>query len=307
MALATTSELLAYLKDEAGDTATNATTDSKYIALLDRAHRTIVGGGGELNVDSKGLPVDYPYIFSWAVEDTPITVNVEAPYNTGTMAVTAGSTSATLSADPSKDFDGWFVKIAGDSVVYRVTNTSTGASFTLDSQYLGTTNAAAEYTLFRLDYTFEPASGSLLLPADRLRISTFNDWIQLTSRSTLDDKFPLNKVQKSIPHAAGILRQTTDGFKVRLSHYPPTAERLDMYYVKVPETLDTVSVDPILPKHHRIVVPHLALFYLLRRYDDDRAQSHLQTAVNLFRSLKNESGHFLDTYDDMYGVVSPWY
>lgn len=307
MALSTTSDLLTYLYDELGDTSPNASLQAKYLDALDRANKVITGGGGELNVDDKNTVIESPYIFSWAVEENPIIVNTSAPITTGTIAVTKSSASATLSASQATSLAGWHIKIDNTDVVYKISAHTGGTdAITLDGAYIDTTNAAATYTAFKLDYDFSPASGSMLMPVDRIRVSTGNEWVSLVPREEMEDNYPLHKVCKSIPRQAGILKQSSTGLTVRLSHYTDDIERMELYIVKVPATLTTGGVDPSMPSHHRIVIPHLAAFYLLRRYDDDRARDHLETARRLFRSMKNESMQIYGGNDAMYGVVLPW-
>lgn len=307
MALSTTSDLLTYMQDELGDTAPNATTQAKYLDVLDRAHKVIVAGGGELNVDDEGSTNGRPYIASWAVEQSPIVVNTEVAYTTGTVSVTKGSTSATLSATKTTSAAGWYLKISGKNVVYRVSAHTAGTdALTLDGGYIDDTDSAAQYELIKLDYTFAPSSGSLALPVGNIVVSNYNYAIDVTSREQLESDYPIHEVNKGYIKYAGLVKQTSTGIILRMSHYTSDVERLELHYVKVPETLTTGGVDPILPSHHRIVIPHLALYYLLRRYDDDRAESHLQSAKYLFKIMKEESQHLLSGNDDNFAAVIPW-
>lgn len=307
MALETTSDLLTYLQDELNDKGANATAQAKYLDALDRAHKIIVSGGGELNVSDNGQFVERPYIFSWALEADPIIVNTIPVITTGTLAVTNDSTSITFSSAPANSVAGYHIKIQGKDATYKIaahTGGNTGA--TLDGAYIDDTDGTASYSLFKLDYDFAPSSGNLMIPADKIRVANRRDWISLVGRDELEDKFPLTEVYKREPVLAGLIQQTASGLNLRLSHYNDSIDRLELYYVKVPTTLTTGGVDPILPAHHRIVIPHLAAFYLLRRKDDDRAGTHLETARRLFRAMKIESQQMFGGNDELFGVVVPW-
>lgn len=307
MALSTTSDLLTYMQDELGDTSPTAAQQAKYLDLLDRAHKVIVAGGSELNTDDEGSTNGRPFLFPWAVEEDPIVVNTEEKVTTGTISVTKGSTSATLSATYASSLADWHLKIDGTNTAYKIAAHTAGTdAITLDAEYIDTTDSAANYTIFKLDYTFEPASGSMAIPAGKIVVSNRYYNIDITGRAQLEKEYPIHRVSQGAVQYAGLLVQTTNGLKLRLSHYTSDVERLELYYVKVPTTLTTGGVDPIMPSHHRIVVPHLALYYALRRYDDNRAESHLQTARYLFKNMKEEAAHLYQGSDDYFAAIIPW-
>jgi hypothetical protein len=311
MAYETTLELRNLLQEEVNDTAPSAETQTRYVNLLNRAHQNIVAGGSELNVDDSGNPIRRPFIFPWAVNQDPIIINL-LPAQEGSASVTNQSSSVTIDINSATtDLTGYHVRFDNERTVYRIT-AHAALVITLDGIYLGDTAAAINYEAFKLIYEIgasTPLTSNILLPTDKLR-SYDNEGtrytISMIDSGELFDKHPLARVRERTPRWAGILKQGDGTLTIQFDSYPKELQRVEFWYVPKPEELDTVSVNPILPKHHRTILVHLAAFYHLRKRDDDRAVSQLKTARDMWNDLTTEARQILGGNDADFGYVAPW-
>lgn len=122
----------------------------------------------------------------------------------------------------------------------------------------------------------------------------------------LKDRFPWGRIESGKPTLAAVVSQGQGTVTVRLSHYPDEATRLELDWVPIPTALDTTSSDPLLPKHHRIILVHLAAFYHLRRRNDERARDHLATAKQLYEAMVTEARQIYGGNDEMFGAIAPF-
>jgi len=121
------------------------------LLYLNQIHHNIVMGGCELNID-----VDEPWV--WARSRHPIILNLNPAITTGTVALTYGSASGTLSTAPQVNgsnvsVQGWHIKPTTGPEIYKIIqHTSGSTSITLDAVFPQATNASLNYYLFQLDY-----------------------------------------------------------------------------------------------------------------------------------------------------------
>lgn len=312
MAYETTTELRDLLAEEVGDTSASTSTLTRFVGLLDRAHKTILSGGGELNMDQRGNPIRRPFLFPWALSSTPIIVNTVAPITAGTASITKDSTSVTMSTSVTPDVANWFIRFNSEEELYRVaTHGGSSTAITLDAACVNTTDTAATYTLFKLDYDFgDGSSTKILLPSDSVRAYQSDIGgqakLSIVDLNELSDRYPLFDTSQASPRLLGLVKQGDYSLNLRLSHYPESLERMELQYIPAPTELDTSSENPLIPKHHRTVLVHLAAFYHLRKRDDDRASSHLKSAQNLFDAMIAEARQTYGGQDEKFGHVSPW-
>lgn len=82
----------------------------------------------------------------------------EAITGSGTVSVTEGSVSATLSAAPALSRAGYYFNVPGDAEIYRIAeHTAASTTIKLDTPYLGETSTAASYSIW---------TDALALPAE---------------------------------------------------------------------------------------------------------------------------------------------
>lgn len=305
MAYETTTELRSLLAQEVGDENPSSTELTRLLGLLDDAHKEIVGGGGVLNVDSAGNMMSRPHVFPWAVERNPMVITTDLPIETGTVSVTSGLTSATLSSAPSDSVANWYFRVGNEDTVYRVTaHTAATTGLTLDTAYLGTTAATATYALFKLDYDF--SASEIMVPAGFARGYHSRDAIPLIGIEEHLDRYPLAELSEGDPDVFGVKHLSSGALTVRFNHYPTEKRRFELRYVKTPTALDTSSSNPIIPREDRKILVHLAAYHQLIYRDDARAQQHLATARAIFQRLKAKGGAFTEHQDKWFGFAPPF-
>lgn len=307
MATETTAEIAEFVEQEMGHSVHPSSDRTRIVDIIDRTHKTIISGGGELNLDNKGKAVRRPVVFPWAISQDPIVQNFPAPIETGTIAATQSSTSATFSSGPAASVANWHIKIGNDSEIYRISaHTGGGTGATLDGAYIEDTVTIASYKLFKLIHTF---SSSIMIPISPIRIYDSNSQdftVDLVDLNEMLEQYPLANVMAGMPELAGIRYQGDGTLVVQFSHYPSEIERMELDFIPIPTELDTSTpVNPIIPKHHRMVLAHLASYYMLRTTDDDRARGHLRDAKLLFDALVTESKQIYSGNDEWFAYISP--
>lgn len=121
------------------------------LLYLNQIHHNLVMGGCELNID-----VDEPW--TWATARDPIVIQLNPAITGGTVSLTYGSVSGTLSTAPQVNgsnvsVQGWHIQPTSGPEVYRIVqHTSGSTTFQLDALYPQATNASLSFRMFQLDY-----------------------------------------------------------------------------------------------------------------------------------------------------------
>lgn len=148
----TSADLLDSILRRAGE-PTSGTSDLENDALeyLNRIHHTIIAGGNEFDMD-----VDEPWI--WARSTSPMLLELQPAYSTGTVSLTQGSEAGTFSSGPAASLEGWHLRIDGRDAVYKIAqHTAASTAFELDGAYAESTGATLTYKAFKLDYELVPS------------------------------------------------------------------------------------------------------------------------------------------------------
>lgn len=280
MAFETTSELFEYMQQLTGDRNPGTTTRATMLDLLDQAHKEVVSGGGLLNAtreDQKTSPAQW----SWLPRTTEIIAL--KPYEEYTITVTNDSTSATLSSAPSATRLDWFVIF--DSSIYRIAANS-GTSVTLDSACASTTGTYSA-KVYKLDYELTTTDVVRLLD-DPFRMSPSPKQIGVVSDDKISDVWLYNTPKHGLIEQIAFNVDTDNTATLRVSSISDRAQRVRLQFLVLPEELDLVGADPILPKQHRKMLAHLAGYYHLLKRDINRAGQLLATAKTLFGLMKAE-------------------
>lgn len=296
----TTTEILDLIEEEIGDT-NNATSRPRLLQLLNRAHKVIVAGGGELNTDPKGQVEHAPHVFPWAISADPITIVLEPKTNVE-ATISALSNAAVINVDANtKDFTGYYVRFSNHDTLYKILSHET-LNITLDSVVIGAAGTDINAEVFKLDYTI-----NTLLPLGQF--TAYRDksryMINILASREFNEVKSKNSIVENDPKNAGIVNQSGNTFTFRFDAFPKEPLRLEIHHIPAPEVLDEVSVNPILPEHHSLVLVHLSAFYELRRNDDDRFMGHLSSAQQLFNAMKAEGAQVLHFNDKLLGHISP--
>lgn len=237
---------------------------TRTIAYLNRAYREIWMGGQAFSPD-----VNEPWL--WLKKDPPGVLTLQPTINTGSVAVTNNSVTATLSVVQATSMAGRFFKVQGTADVFRIaSHTGGSAVLTLDSVFTGPTQTLATYDLMALEYTL---ASDLLRVIAPMRIYGMNhievDGVDLVS---LERDYPLALIQAGVPEKFAMVTET----KVRFNKYGGLSStelyRVEYDYLQAP-TLELAddTATPLVPIHHRSVLADMTLFYLFSAKADLRA------------------------------------
>lgn len=300
-----TSDLVADVLFRTGEPVDGSSAQTPAIVqLLNRAYNTVIMGGGEF--DNK---LDEEWW--WLHKDPPGTLILEAPVTAGTVAVTNNSATATLSSAPAVTKATWFFKVDIHSDVFRVSAHTGGSGvLTLDTVYTGPTVAAANYKLFKLEYS---------LPTDLYRITSQmriqaggQEAIDGVELSTMDRDYPIAFIEKGIPNQFANVTES----KVRFNRYGidtgGSLIRVEYDYLFKPSALtNAASEEPLVPIQYRQVLADIAYFYLLQSKHNGSMESstRMSQAAGLIKNglqaMATEHRHRMIIHGQRFGVIQP--
>lgn len=306
MTLDTTTELLARLKQELRDESSTTSTETRLLARLNEAYFDIVSGGANLNDSHRGLQSGKPFIFSWAMSQTNIVFNTEAPITNLTATVAQNATALTLSATYATSLTGYFLKIGSDQEIYRISAHTAGTdAITLDKDYIESSVTAGACEIFKLDYTI---GTDVLMPTNALLCYFKSEPLPIYDKREFESYGVLRNVKKGLPTSVCVINNDRQNktLTLRFDNYTENAERFELPYVAFPTSLDTSSVNPILPPHHnQILIDYAAAIeYDLR--DDTVSDRYFKRALDRFKVLKAEDRQFTVYNDGLFAKIVGW-
>ena len=290
MAFETTSELALYTEKEIGHELSGAASSQRadVVAHLDRANKLIHGGGDLLNYGADGRRLRNEVVFSFARSQNPKVVTLSPAIINVAVTMNRLSNAVTFNAAPSSNVSGWFLRPNGEREVYRVSAyTAAATSATLDGSYVGSANlTAASSNIFPLQYTV--GSNDILQLISPLRVYSSDageKHIALVDKDELVKQAPLALTGESFPEYGALINESNGNVVIQVSSYPRDLARVEVDFIPIPSTLDTISVNPTMPARYRLVLAHLAAFFMLQRNNDSRAVGHLTLAREMFNGL----------------------
>ena len=275
------------------------------LSYLNKWYMILMGGSNEF-----GLEVGEPWV--WAKAQYPATLTLKTPYTTGTISLTTGSTSGTFSAAPSSSLAGTYLEIGGNDEKFRiVTHTAATTSFTLDSQFNGTTASGLTYLAHYLDYDLTAAIIRLIAPFRSQKVSNWKfDWdgkIEGIIKSRFDDDYPLHRLRRGTPTHFCITRKDDTGlYTVQFSHSVQSNTRVTYDYIPLPTLLtNSGSSIPALPREHRIALSHGVTYQLMVDKNDARAAEVLNVCRASFEAMVQANKREHSNINPDYGKLIP--
>lgn len=214
------------------------------------------------------------YNFWWArslVEQQTV-----AKRTTGTISVTNGSTSITFSSAPSASVAGYQIKFAGFQEVYTISaHTGASTSATLSVAFLGTTNSAVNYILWK-DYVELPTDCNETVLVSHQFANQPMESMGLT-------EFRRVAAQDLAKEGTPICYTTDDytsGGKRKMRYWPAvnlTAVTLDIDYMMDLARLDADGDEPAMPIKDRLVLFYYAASQAwARERNDEQSLKYMQ-------------------------------
>lgn len=306
MAFSTTTELAQYTEKELGHQLSGSSSQrTDIVSHLDRAHKIVCAGGGFLNYDESGRRMRDDTVFSFARAQNPYVLTLIPEISTANVTATRNSTSVSFGADPNSGTSvaGYFLRVQNEQELYRIaSHTAASTSAVLDGAYVGPANvSAANCEILKLHYSL--GSSDILRLVSPIRAFGDYDKINLVDKAELTDQYPLQDTQIEFPSCAALIKEDAGTLTLQFSSVPLDYERIEIDYVPIPTTLDTTSSNPIIPAQFRLVLAHLAIYFMSIRNDDARAEKHLSIAQKMFRELVDWDEKLKASADSDYGRI----
>lgn len=267
-----------------------------------------------INTALHDIHVGTQYIFPWTERRAFLTTH--APYSTGTLSVTAGSTTLTGAStawnttntygQANVRADGKLT-IAGGTDVYRVGTVSGDTAATLSTRYVASSDAsAASYLYYEDEYAL---ASDFLRPIDFAMFSI--DWsLPLVDRKELRRNHTRANVSGR-PRMASIVDlafsgSTTPVRKVWLYPYPDTTYIIPYSYVTSNLAVTSAGVEqaslssdtdePMMPLRYRhVIVLHALMNWYRDKRDDARSQEVKAEYVELMNRITDD--HDMGTHN----------
>ena len=269
--------------------------DAAALRYINRAYQAVWMGGSEF---------DSTINDTWWWLRSEATIIMDVPITTGTVSVTNLSTTATLSSAPTASMENWFFKTSDEANVFRVSSHTAGTTgLTLEATFTGSTNATAEYKLFRLEYDLPTAGIKILDPMNAYKDSRHE--ITGTSLRDIENTWPLNLMESGVPSRFAMVDNNTLRFNRSGTTDATNGVKIDYNYLVRPDDLtDSGSEEPLVPMEYRRLLSDIALFWLYADKNDDRAAGVGQGAKALLRAMSRENRSRWANWGD-YATIRP--
>lgn len=300
MALANTRELKENVLVRGGEPATSADYGDQVITYLNNVYKGLAAGASEFAPE---------FVEDWWWLRSSGVLTLEPAIDAGTVSVTNGSTAITLSSAPTQSVEGWRFKVHGHPDVFKISShTASSANATLDSEYTGDTDSAAEYDLMKVEYDLASDVQALISPMisyrdNRVGRQTYQ--IHGLTPERMDELYPLAMLSPGIPEYFAL----DDEGSIRMSHggkSDGTSMRVEYRYRQtVSDLTDETSSVPLVPAQWMSLLSDMALYYLMIDKNDDRAQAIGGIARNKVSAMLKENRRRLSKVDGTYGHIFP--
>lgn len=244
-------------------------------ALLDRAGESPTDTAGgfyaassrELVRSGRELARYHPWLF--LRKYPPGAFVTVAPYTTGTITVTKGSTAATLSPAPGAglgSFKDRKLTVANWEEFYRIAaHTAGSGAITLDVAWQGADQSGVTFTIYQDEY-------SLATDANHIEwMGTADDGDELTPKSEAwvrrEYREPISGSWPPLYFAR--IGQT----RIRLVPPPLYARRIEYAYTSVMPDLDAPNTAIVVPTHYLHIPVDGALYFIHLMKEDNRADA----------------------------------
>ena len=267
------------------------------IIYLNRAYQGIWSGGRDLDPEILEL-------WWWMRKSTRGAFNLQGAYSQGTIDLTKGSASATLSSPPASSAAGWYLKLNGVRDLFQISAHTGGLGpVTLDAAYTVDTDAAAEFNFIKLEYYLASDLIFLLGPLSCPRSN--RKQLNILSELDLDRLYPKEDVPPQVPNAACFISTK----KIRVNGYSSDVStdlfRVDYSYNAAPADLADDAVEPVVPREYRSILVDWATSFIMVDKDDDRAGAFLSQARSGLQSMLRDQRRRMATAGREFASIRP--
>lgn len=206
------------------------------VKYLNQIQLSVLAGSNEFDIDL-GEP------WSWAKATYPGVIQLDVPYETGTVSLTFGSTSGVFSSAPSVSMAGRYLKVSDRPEYFRIaTHVAASANFTLDAAYTDSTGGTLGFKAIKLEYELPDNILRLVGP---MRVYRGQDWDGDVEGSiygidvvSFNKRYPMNLLDEGIPTFFTEIQESNSGKKrIRINRYTDVVTRVEFDYIPFPVDL----------------------------------------------------------------------
>lgn len=259
--------------------------DSLALSYLNRAYTAVCMGGAE--IEMAGLSqgpggaregLSEPIVWWWLRKDASLYLK---KYLTGTITLTQGSASFTVSVSPSSSSKaGFHLVVDGHAGFYKIESWAGGDTFgTFDCAFAGLSGSYT-YRAAKVEYTLAPDVGHIAYPIF-LSESPYRSNYQ--SATNMRTSYPPGAVAKGVPEAFTMVGEQT----ILLNRFPDKDIRADYSYIARPTLLtNAANEEPLVPIQYRQILSDYGAYLLLLTKSDDMAGQALVSAKGMLSAMK---------------------
>lgn len=248
----------------------------------------------------------------WSFLNRSTTLSLSAPYSTGTIAVTNGSTTVTLTTGtwPSGAADA--VLFVAGNPSYDVATRSSGSVILLDTAWTGTTASGLSYVLGYWDYEMPDDFGGFNGPLTYAARTGYPD-LSVTDEYRIRSYRAANGMLTGVPEAVALRPSSTTPstestrFTAMFDRAPAAAETLTYRYTILPDALTSTNYPYGGMPHAETILASCLAVIEERKWNNPRGPKWTLFMDRLAASIAHDSqrvpdvlGYMGDCSDDLY-------
>lgn len=166
-----TADILDLALQHAGEvTNGNSPYETQALNYLNRVHFTLIAGG-TIPI-GKDTTVEIDEVWPWSRAQSPIILELQPKYDSGSVTLTQGSEVGAFSSAPAVSLRGYHLKIEGRDEWFKIAeHTAASTAFELDAAYPDETGSGLNYRAMKLDYDVVP---------DYITVNSSNNYFQFS-------------------------------------------------------------------------------------------------------------------------------
>lgn len=302
-----TADILADALFRSGE-PTDGTSDyaAEALTYLNMVYFQVCRGGSELKPD---LNEDW----YWLRKPSPGLISLHPPISAGTVTVTLGSLTATLTTAPTDNGVNYsvvnqLIRFGSQTDIYRIAaHTSGTTTLTLDTVYLNPAQVGSGISYLIMHNEQDLASDVMRIVAPMRVYSSGFSWdnnykVYGAALEAMEEAYPLALIESGVPDMFAFVGSTTAGLKrVRFNRYggPASTDKFrieyDYLYRPTPLTSPGTSEEPVLPLEWRHLLADFTLAYLFGIKDDSRAEAAAKVAQAGLMGMQRENRYQVTT------------
>lgn len=269
----------------ANETGMDLTTDGSIVgAWVNQAYQHISG------------------IFNWPWLFQNTTIQTIADITTGTVSVTAGSTTITFSSAPVNSVaNDYMIQFATTQDWYFITSHTGGATTAvINVPFVGTSNlVAGAYTLRKVFYSLPSAVDRVI----DIRQSITKDKLMYIDPRSLDRIIPDVNISGTPLYYTMVGYDGSNNWRIGFLPTPNATVNLQVrYYIKITELVNDTDLPLLPPKWHNALVFGALAMYGMDFIDDTRVKD----AGARYTAVIQEMLAHNSPVPDQLSVIQPW-